>query len=160
MKMAYISIFAICLVLMSGVPFMIGGGSNAYARFASTKTQSQANTNNCNNGTNCALTSPQTQGDGSASSPTSSQISNLKGELQDLVSSVKTFNFDLANCHVEPSAFNCQITNYVRGSYLICLDNPFRCNVHIILEIKFPVECIVDSRDNPTKAECHDPAST
>jgi hypothetical protein len=47
--------------------------------FATSKTQSQANTNNCNNSTNCAITSPQTQGDGSASSPTSLQISNLKG---------------------------------------------------------------------------------
>jgi hypothetical protein len=78
MKTAYISvsIFAIVLVLMLGVPFMTGGGSNAYARYVR-NTQTQANTNNCSNGTNCAITSPQTQGDGSASSPTNVQISKF-----------------------------------------------------------------------------------
>ena len=80
MKTIYVSLslFAILLVLMSGALFMSGGG--AYARYASTKTQSQANTNNCNNGTNCAVTSPQTQGDSSASSPTSVQISKFNEE--------------------------------------------------------------------------------
>ena len=81
MKPAYVSIFSIVLVLMSGIPFMTGGGS-AYAKFVSTKTQSQANINNCSNDSNCAITSPQTQGDGSASSPTNIQISEFNEQGQ------------------------------------------------------------------------------
>ncbi|HEY1247426.1 MAG TPA: hypothetical protein VGE97_00420 [Nitrososphaera sp.] len=81
MKTAYVSlsIFAIVLVLMSGVPFMSGGGSNAYARYAR-NTQTQTNINTCSNGTNCAITSPQTQGEGSVSSPTNVQISKFNEE--------------------------------------------------------------------------------
>jgi hypothetical protein len=44
------------------------------------KPQVQANTNSCNNGANCGITSPQTQGDSSASSPTGVQISKFNEE--------------------------------------------------------------------------------
>lgn len=47
---------------------------NASARYAA-DTQSQVNSNECHNGTSCAINSPQTQGDGSASSPTNLQVS-------------------------------------------------------------------------------------
>src|SRR5688572_9640498 len=79
MKSAYLSIFTIVLVLLSGIPLISGGATNyASARYANT--QSQANANECNTGTNCAINSPQTQGDGSASSPTNLQISGLRDE--------------------------------------------------------------------------------
>ncbi len=75
MKTAYVSlsIFAICLVLMSGIPFM-SGGAGAYAKYAR-NTQTQSNTNNCSNDSNCAINSPQTQGDGTAISMTNLQMS-------------------------------------------------------------------------------------
>lgn len=82
MNTTYVSIFEIVLVLLSGMPLMSGGAVNSvYAKYA-TNTQSQANTNNCNNGTNCAINSPQTQGDGSASSPTNLQISKFNQRQQ------------------------------------------------------------------------------
>jgi hypothetical protein len=69
-KITYVSIFAIVLVLLSGMPLISGGAMNpVYAKYASTKTQSQTNTNNCNNGSNCAITSPQTQGNGNLINP-------------------------------------------------------------------------------------------
>jgi hypothetical protein len=79
MNSAYVSIFAITLVLTSGIPLFSGPGviNNASARYAPAETQTQANANDCDTGTNCAINSPQTQGDGSASSPTNLQISNL-----------------------------------------------------------------------------------
>jgi hypothetical protein len=54
----------------------------ASARYANTNanTQTQANANECEEGTNCAINSPQTQGDGSASSPTNLQISEANEE--------------------------------------------------------------------------------
>ena len=71
MKVKYVSIFPIVLVLLSGVPLIPSPGATNYAsaRYA-TNTQTQSNTNECETGTNCAISSPQTQGDGSASSPT------------------------------------------------------------------------------------------
>jgi hypothetical protein len=76
MEVTYVSIFAIVLVLLSGIPLISGGAMNfADARYANTQTH--ANTNDCDTGTNCAINSPQTQGDGSASSPTNLQISKF-----------------------------------------------------------------------------------
>lgn len=79
MKITYVSIFAIVLVLTSGIPLILDGATNyASARYAP-NTQTQANANDCDNGTNCAINSPQTQGDGSASSPTNLQITETNG---------------------------------------------------------------------------------
>jgi hypothetical protein len=50
------------------------------AKYAPANTQSQGNANDCDTGTNCAINSPQTQGDGSASSPTNLQISKFNEE--------------------------------------------------------------------------------
>ena len=71
MKITYvlISIFTIVLVLLSGIPLMSGGATN-YANAKYANTQTQANANECDEGTTCAINSPQTQGDGSVSSPT------------------------------------------------------------------------------------------
>ena len=78
MKITYLSIFMILLVLLSGIPLISGSGTVnfASARYL-TNTQTQANANDCNTGTNCAINSPQTQGDGSANSPINSQISRF-----------------------------------------------------------------------------------
>ena len=50
---------------MSGIPLFSGLGviNNASARYAA-DTQSKANSNECHTGTNCGITSPQSQGDG------------------------------------------------------------------------------------------------
>jgi hypothetical protein len=58
MKVKYGSIFAI-LAVLSSLPLLSSGITNyGYARYA-TNTQTQANANECNTGTNCAITSPQ-----------------------------------------------------------------------------------------------------
>ena len=81
MKVRYVSIFAVVLVVLSGIPLLSGGTDYANAKYA-TNTQSQGNSNECDTGTNCAINSPQTQGDGSASSPTNLQISKFNEEAQ------------------------------------------------------------------------------
>lgn len=74
MKVKYVSIFTIVLVILSGIPLLSVGPTNyANAKYANTQTQSNAN--DCDNGSNCAITSPQTQGDGTANSPVNTQIS-------------------------------------------------------------------------------------
>jgi hypothetical protein len=80
MKVKKVSIFAIVLVLLSSIPLISNNATNyASAKYA-TNTQTQANANECDNGSNCAINSPQTQGDGSASSPTNLQISKFNEE--------------------------------------------------------------------------------
>ena len=71
------------LVLISGMPVLSSGSftGTAQARYAA-DTQTQANSNECDTGTNCAITSPQTQGDGTANSPLNLQISKFN-EQQD-----------------------------------------------------------------------------
>jgi hypothetical protein len=82
MYVKYVSIFAIVLVLLSGIPLISGGAINyASARYA-TNTQSQGNANDCDTGTNCAINSPQTQGNGTANSPINLQISKFNEEQQ------------------------------------------------------------------------------
>jgi len=76
MKVKYVSILAILLVLLSGIPLISGSATN-YASAKYANTQTQANVNECENGTNCAINSPQSQGDGTASSPTNLQISKF-----------------------------------------------------------------------------------
>jgi hypothetical protein len=84
MKFTYVSLFVIALVIMSGLPLISGGTINyANAKYA-TNTQSQANSNECDTGTNCAITSPQNQGDGTANSPTNLQISEFNEVEQEV----------------------------------------------------------------------------
>jgi hypothetical protein len=86
MKVKYVSIFAIILVLMSGLPLFSGPGviNNASAKYAPAESQTQANAKDCNTGTNCAINFPQTQGDGNASSPINLQISKFNEEQDGL----------------------------------------------------------------------------
>jgi hypothetical protein len=85
MKVRYVSIFAVVLVVLSGTPVLSSGSipNSANAKSATT-TQTQANNNECDTGTNCAINSPQTQGDGSASSPTNLQISRSNEEQEEV----------------------------------------------------------------------------
>lgn len=66
---------------MSGLPLIASPGvlnmNYANAKYALANTQTQANANDCDNGSNCAINSPQTQGDGTANSPTNLQISKF-----------------------------------------------------------------------------------
>jgi hypothetical protein len=69
---------------MSGIPLISGGGTNyANAKYA-TDTQTKANANDCDNSSNCAINRPQTQGDGTANSPTNLQISGFNEEREDV----------------------------------------------------------------------------
>jgi hypothetical protein len=82
MKVKYIPIFVLVglLAILSGMPALSTGITNyAYAKYA-TNTQTQANANECETGTNCVINSPQTQGDGTANSPTNLQISKFNEE--------------------------------------------------------------------------------
>ncbi len=124
MKTVYvpISIFAIVLVLMSGVPFMsgVGGGSNAYARYVRS-TQTQVNRNDCDNGSNCAITSPQTQGDGSVSSPNNVQISKFNEQGQNNEVGVGApVDLLVKNCTLNGGIAKCQDS---RGLPVTCFDN-------------------------------------
>ena len=88
MKVRYVPVFALVgvLTVLSGMPLLSSGSiitNYAYARYANTNTQSQGNSNECNTGTNCAITSPQTQEDGTANSPTNLQISRFNEEEPD-----------------------------------------------------------------------------
>ena len=66
---------------MSGLPLIASPGvlnmNYANAKYTLANTQTQANANDCDNGSNCAINSPQTQGDGTANSPTNLQISKF-----------------------------------------------------------------------------------
>jgi hypothetical protein len=99
MKVKYVSILAIVLVLLSGIPLISGGAmSIANAKYAP-NTQTQANSNECTTGTNCAINSPQTQGDGSASSPNSLQIPETNGLNEGLTGPVANeFLIQSINC--------------------------------------------------------------
>jgi hypothetical protein len=152
----YVSIFAILLVLLSGMPVLSGGSittNYASARYANTQTQ--ANANDCNTGTNCAINSPQTQGDGSASSHTNLQISKSTGEelpaiprsqLYELSSCVETFDGG------ELSTLRCEFTSLPPPSVtglLLCAKFDAatydRCTLVLDLStgrpITFPVRC-------------------
>jgi hypothetical protein len=81
MKVKYTPIFVISLVLLSGLPLISTGTTNfAMARYANTQTQ--AIVNECTGpNVNCAVTSPQTLGDGGASTPINKQISKFNQEI-------------------------------------------------------------------------------
>jgi hypothetical protein len=68
------------LVLLSGIPLISTGTTNlAMARYSNAQTQ--AIVNECTGpNVNCAVTSPQTLGDGGASTPINKQISKFNQE--------------------------------------------------------------------------------
>lgn len=103
----YVSILAIVLVLSGGIPLMSGSSINyANAKYG-TNTQTQANSNECDSGANCAIPSAQSIGDGTANSPTNLQISNLneeKGALGD-INSIANLRFRMTV--LCPQGFDC-----------------------------------------------------
>lgn len=81
----YFPIFVLVglLSIMSGMPMLSSGSITNYANAKyAPNTQTQANNNDCTTGANCGIISPQTQGDGTAISPTNLQISKFN-EQQD-----------------------------------------------------------------------------
>jgi hypothetical protein len=84
MKVRNVSLVAsiTVLVLLSGMPVLSSGSVANYAsaRYAPADTQSQGNSNECDTGSNCGITSPQSQGDGTANSPVNTQISGFNEE--------------------------------------------------------------------------------
>lgn len=82
-KAIHFEIFVVVIALFA-VSLIVNDGDDlkyyAYAKYVNTQTQSV--TNNCAENVNCAVNSPQTQGDGVASTSLSLQISNP--ELQGL----------------------------------------------------------------------------
>ncbi|MGH9988685.1 MAG: hypothetical protein ACRD8W_32545 [Nitrososphaeraceae archaeon] len=82
MNVKYVTILAIVLVLSSGIPLMSGSSINyASAKYA-TNTQTMMNSNECDNGANCANPTSQSIGGGTANAPVNTQISNFN-ELQE-----------------------------------------------------------------------------
>lgn len=83
MKIKYTSIFVTALVVMSGITLMSGSTTNfAIAKYANT--QAQSIVNDCvGPNANCAVNSPQTQGDGGASTPMNLQISKFEEQIQE-----------------------------------------------------------------------------
>jgi hypothetical protein len=125
MKVKYVSILAIVLVISGGIPLMSAGSiSNASAKYT-THTQTQANSNDCNTGTNCSITSPQTQGDGTANSPINTQITGFNEEPEDGVG--VGIDFTLDNCMSAGTprlpAVRCNIVGFPERTVLSCNAN-------------------------------------
>ena len=133
MRFRYSSIFAIVLVLLSGISVLLDGSitNNADAKYANTKTQSQANTNDCDTGTNCSVTSPQTQGDGGASAPINLQISKFnengkdqEGDPQDRITSTFDLEIIVICPPTLPSGVTCPKVNELQFAQGIEAVNP------------------------------------
>lgn len=82
---------------------MFGHGAINYANARYANTQTKANANDCNTGTNCTINSPQTQGDGGASSPTNLQISEANGDV-----SIQPPNVRRGDC-TPPNSNTCKL---------------------------------------------------
>jgi hypothetical protein len=102
----------------------------ASARHA-TNTQTQPNANECEIGTNCAITSPQNQGDGTANSPANTQISNFNEEQDEGVESPVGQPLDIVVQNCGPGLFTtCRTTIGSFGVFLCASDQigpPFKC---------------------------------
>ena len=103
---------------MSGIPLFSGPGviNNVIARYAPANTQTQANANECDTGTNCEINSPQTQGDGTANSPTNLQISKFNEEEEQVEEPpVGAFLVSLDNCirlvSPSPAGYTCTVVS-------------------------------------------------
>ena len=138
MKVKNVSIIAVVgvLVFLSGMPVLSSGSITNYAnaRYANTNTQSQANANDCTTGTNCAITSPQTQGDGTANSPTNLQISKFNEEQEEGVEGgidVVTDHMTVINCEGESIVVWCDVISPSQWINLSCLiTNPSSASAH------------------------------
>jgi hypothetical protein len=134
MKLTYVSIFVITLVLTSGIPLFSGPGviNTASARYAPANTQTQANDNDCDIGTNCAINSPQTQGDGTANSPTNLQIS--KSEADQLPQEPPTFpqpeKFTTGSCTFGGIVVTCDIVGSIYSTARCSIQSgPWDCTL-------------------------------
>ncbi|MGH9975998.1 MAG: hypothetical protein ACRD8Z_09215 [Nitrososphaeraceae archaeon] len=112
LKPMYASIFLISLVLLSGIPLISGSISTniAKAKYANTNTQTQAVDNDCTGpNANCAVNSPQTQGDGSASTPMNTQVSKFeeKVEIQEIPGGAGVPTIIVQRNVVCPEGFQC-----------------------------------------------------
>jgi hypothetical protein len=116
------------LVFLSGIPVLSSGNiSNyAYARYA-TNAQTQANSNECTDNTNCGITSPQTHGDGTANSPVNSQVSRFNEKQEDDGVGGNEVIF-VNNCTLDAP-------DPRFGSIVVC---------HAILQGIQPIRCFVD----------------
>jgi|SRR5918995_2732027 hypothetical protein len=148
MKLKYVPIFVLVglLVILSSLPVLSSGITNyANARYA-TNTQTQANNNECNTGTNCGITSPQTQGDDTANSPINLQISNFNEEPHEQDDGVggelprETISILVTNCSDTGGSPSIVVCTTERGDMLQCVvdDNPpFRCLYFLSGEPRF-----------------------
>ena len=132
--------FVTALVLTSGIPLFSGSSviNNVSARYApQANTQTQANANECDTGSNCAITSPQTQGDGTANSPINLQISKFNEEEEQVGVTPPTsplpegvVELDLSECKVRPlGELDCEICSTKTGIDcsrvgILCFQNP------------------------------------
>jgi hypothetical protein len=157
MKVKYVPIFTILLVLLSGIMLLSSPGAINYASARYANTQTQANANECDTGTNCAINSPQTQGDGTANSPTNLQISKFNEEQVE-EPPVGAFLVSLDNCirlvSPFPDGYRCTVVSpeTLRGN-AICLTalstcafsadgSVFRCDPFpVLVPISLTVRC-------------------
>lgn len=121
MKRESASMFAIVLVLLSGIPLITdpGATNNANAKYADIQTQAKAN--DCDDSSNCAINSHQTQGDSSASSPTSLQISGSGSSsgILDPSSSLDIIEIDRLVCDIQdPPTSWISCTGFLGGTQL------------------------------------------
>lgn len=139
MKVPYVLISTLVLVLLSGMPLISSPGAMNYASARdATNTQTQANANDCDTGTNCAINSPQTQGGGSASSPTNLQISGFNEEqgLDTPTLPPAPIQFDIIiPCNVTRGGFACEPIDSPYNLMNCVAQNPVilfeaRCTLH------------------------------
>jgi hypothetical protein len=83
MKVRYISVSVFAVVAVAVLVVLSGSGNviidNAYAKYAP-DTQTQANSNDCDNGSTCSITNPLIQGEGSTNAATNTQNPELNEE--------------------------------------------------------------------------------
>lgn len=158
MKVKYASIFTIVLVLVSGVPLFSGPGviNNANARYAPANTQTQANSNECDTGSNCAINSPQTQGDGTANSPTNLQISRFNEDQAGEPSTGMPVDLVVSNCQGRIQV-DCQINNGGPRIRLVCpTDGSHTCRTYGMGGFRLPdLNCDPIPRPIPESQPIH-----
>jgi hypothetical protein len=125
---------------------------NIYAKYTNIKTQSQVNTNSCDNGANCGITSPQTQGDGSAIASTNLQISKFNERQEVQVEDFRVFpGFPLPvrNCHDNTISISCAV-----GDFPPLANNQIDCPMRPEIQRNFGVCNFIP---NPLQLLCNHP---
>jgi hypothetical protein len=86
----------------------------------------------CDNSSNCAINSPQTQGDGSASSPMNLQVSKFNEEQVEEEPPVGDIDLLVRNCRGDNNVVSCDSNQFEAGETLICFvisSPPFSCSL-------------------------------